>query len=380
VTGRLPNRHGVYDVGGALDPQLTTLAEILSRRGFATAGFTSNPVVGRIDEARRSAGFDQGFDVYETHVDELEVPPGGEPNATARSHAPLLVERALEFIEDHRDEPFLLWMLHLDPHAPYAPPEPYDTMYVDHPVLRADTRKLNAAMIHYQAYVTSRLDSHEYVARHIGEVTMVDHALGRLLERLDELPGRTLLIITSDHGESLGDVGVWFEHGANLRYPCTNVPLIMACDGVVPVGVSDALTANIDLAPTILDLLGIPIRELNGNGRSLAPTFHEADPWPQRRIPIQTNRGRTWRGMRTGRFCLQSQFEPTTGKHVRSFLYDRETDPRETTDVSGRYPEIFQELFAIKRDFFSQPPWKATDSARWATSADGDGGYTSAAS
>ena len=267
----------------------------------------------------------------------------------------------MEFIDDHEDEPFLLWMLHLDPHAPYAPPAPYDTMYLEHPELAAGSRQLNAAEIHYQAYVTSRLGSHEYVARHLGEVTMVDHALGRMFDRLENMPGRTLFIITSDHGESLGDVGVWFEHGVNLRYPCLNVPLIITCDGRIPVGVSDALAANIDLAPTILDLLDIPAGELDADGRSLARTFDDPDPWPNRLIPIQIHRGETWRGIRTARHCLQSQFEPTTRMHVRSFLYDRETDPRETTDLSMRYPEIFQDLFLVARDFFARPTWTATD-------------------
>jgi arylsulfatase A-like enzyme len=85
----------------------------------------------------------------------------------------------------------------------------------------------------------------------------VDHSIGVLLAELDSLEGKTLLIITSDHGESFVDDEFWFDHGVNLRYPCLNVPLVMRCEGAVPVGVRDALVGNADLAPTILDLLGI---------------------------------------------------------------------------------------------------------------------------
>jgi arylsulfatase A-like enzyme len=361
MTGRVSNRHGVYDVGTALDPSLTTIAEILRRRGFATGGFTSNPVVGRLDGDRRSAGFDQGFDVYETHFDTPQVAPGVEPNAAPRDHASLLVDAALSFVEKHEDDPFLLWMLHLDPHAPYAPPAPYDAMYLEHPDLLAASVALNAMQIHYRAYVTTRLRSHEYVARHLGAVSLVDHALQRLFDRLQALPGRTLLIITADHGESLGDVGVWFEHGTNLRAACVNVPLIVACEDTVPAGVSAALAANIDLAPTILDLLDIPLDELDGNGRSLVRTFTDADPWPQRMIPIQVHYGQTWRGVRSGRFCLQSQFEPTTGEHVRSFLFDARDDPRETTDVAPRYPEAFGSHFELARAWVARPPRQSID-------------------
>ncbi len=358
LTGRVPNRHGVYDVGGALSDELTTIAEVLKSHGFTTGGFTSNRIVGRMgSETRRAAGFDQGFDVYETDFEIAMVPEGQSANATARAHAPRLVDRALDFVEANRDEPFFLWMLHLDPHTPYAPPEPWESMYLEHADLLAASQVLNPAVIHYSAWVPGRVDSHEYVARHLAEVTMVDHEIGRLLGRIEQLPGPTLLIITSDHGESLGDVGYWFNHGGNIRQPSMHVPLIIACDGRVPVGISDALAANIDLAPTILDLVNISLSELNGNGRSLVPTFDDEDPWPARMIPIQKHAARKSRGVRSGRFCLQSRFNPVTGLPVRSFFYDLQNDPGETRDVSEEFPEAFEAHLAVQRDWFARPAW-----------------------
>jgi arylsulfatase A-like enzyme len=355
MTGRLPNRHGVYDVGGLLQDRFVTLQELLRAHGFVTGGFTSNLVVDRLkSDQTRSAGFDQGFDVFTGHRALPDVPEGAEANAVPRTLCAPLIEDALAFVEQHRDERFFLWMLHLDPHAPYAPPAPYDTMYLDHPVLAAANVELDPSVIHHQAYVSSRLESREYVARHLGEVTMTDAWLGKLFTRLQALPGRTLLVITADHGESLGDVGYWFGHGSNIRHPCVNVPLIIACDGVVPVGVSDALVANIDLAPTILELLGIDATPLVANGLSLTATFDDPDPWPQRMVPLQAYEATRWRGVRSADYCLQSLMDPASGQVARSFLYDLAEDPREQVDVSGRRPQVLAEHLELERAWFEE--------------------------
>ncbi|MHC4765596.1 MAG: sulfatase [Planctomycetota bacterium] len=355
MTGRLPNRHGVYDVGGKLQDQLTTLPELLRQHGFVTGGFSSNLVVDKLKtDETRSAGFDQGFDVFKGIRDLPEVPEGAEANDVPRELCAALTNEALAFVEEHRDEKFFLWMLHLDPHAPYAPPAPYDTMYLDHPRLADRSATLDPSVMHHQAYVSGRLDAREYIARHLGEVTLTDAWLGRLFARLEELPGRTLLVITADHGESLGDAGYWFGHGSNIRHPCVNVPLVIACEGVVPVGVSDALVANIDLASTILELLGIDAEALVANGLPLTATFAQPDPWPDRMVPLQTYGGTRWRGVRSADYCLQSLFDPQTGRHLGSQLYDVVHDPGETVDVSDRLPRVLQEHLEMERAWFRQ--------------------------
>jgi arylsulfatase A-like enzyme len=355
MTGMLPNRHGVYDVGGLLQARFTTLQELLKQHGFVTGGFASNLVVDRLKtDKTTSAGFDQGFDVFKAVRDLADVHEGPEGNAVSRELCAALTTEALAFIEEHRDEPFFLWMLHLDPHAPYAPPPPYDTMYLDHPDLLARSVTLDPSVIHHQAYVSDRLDSHEYIARHMGEVTLTDAWLGKLFARIEALPGRTLLIITADHGESLGDADYWFGHGANIRHPCVDVPLIIACDGVVPVGVSDTLVANIDLAPTILELVGIDASALSANGLSLTATFREPNAWPGRMIPIQAYGGALWRGVRSADYCLQSLFDPETGRRLQSTLYDVGRDPQESVDVSGLLPLVHREHLAQERAWFEQ--------------------------
>jgi arylsulfatase A-like enzyme len=358
MTGRLPNRHGVYDVGEKLQEGLTTLPELLQVYGFKTGGFFSNPVVGRLrSDPGKTAGFDQGFDVF-TGLRDLpgapEVPEGAEQNNVPRNLCKPIVQAALEFIDHNSNDPFFLWMLFLDPHAPYAPPAPYDTMYLDHPEVTSGSVRLTPDEIDSQAYVNGRLDSHEYVARRLGEVTLTDYWIGVLLRRINELPGRTLLVITADHGESLGDAGYWFAHSANIRHPCINVPLVIACDDIVPIGTSDTLVADIDLAPTILELLGISPVALDANGLSLTPTFRHAEPWPGRMIPIQAHNGIQWRGVRSAKYCLQSEYNPRDGSHLRTMLYDIEEDPLEAVDVSASLSEVYRELLGVEEAWFSQ--------------------------
>ncbi|MCP4645868.1 MAG: sulfatase-like hydrolase/transferase, partial [bacterium] len=258
----------------------------------------SNFVLTRLKQREATPGFDQGFDVFEEIRDVRESPPGVEPNAVAVADCKAVFERGLQYVEAHQEERFFLWLFNLDPHAPYRPPPPYDTMYLDHPQLRADTVPVNTERVHKQAFVASRTMKHEYVARHMGEVTMIDAWIGKLLERLRLLPGNTLVVITADHGESFGDSDYWFAHGGNTRHPCVNVPLIIACEGTIPSGMCEALVANIDVAPTILDVLGLPYEGLSPDGRSLVPTFAGVDPWPDRMVPLRSM-AQHWRGARS---------------------------------------------------------------------------------
>ncbi len=94
MTGRLANRHGVYTIGGKLLDKYTTLAEVLRDHGFVTGGFVSNPVVDKVGRDKaKSAGFDQGFDVFKTMRNLPEVPEGAEANAVPRALCETLAQR-----------------------------------------------------------------------------------------------------------------------------------------------------------------------------------------------------------------------------------------------------------------------------------------------
>jgi arylsulfatase A-like enzyme len=225
-------------------------------------------------------------------------------------------------------------------------------MYAEEPRVLAGRRELDRKTVGRQAYVDPVVDSAYYVSRYYGEISLVDRSIGALLERIDALPGKTLWVVTADHGESLGDYDDWFEHGETVRHSCVNVPLILAADGVVPPGTSNALVANVDLAPTILDLLGLSAGSLGTDGRSLRATFETNDPWPERIIPINVGRGKRWRGVRSRDFSLQTELDLRSGREKRSALYDLRSDPEETTDVAARMAAQFRRHKKVERKWF----------------------------
>ena len=248
LTGLYPTAHGFRDNGlFVLDDGNVTLAEMLRDRGYATAAAVGAfPVVSQF-------GFDQGFDLfddhltgmYEDYLGERTVPKDelffDERRAAQVNEAvlPWLNERA-----EDGDTPFFLWVHYFDPHQPFEPPPPYDQLYAD--------------------------DLYN------GEIAYTDSRLGHLIDhlrRLGELD-RTLIVMTADHGEGLG------EHNeithAMLAYDSTlHVPLIIRPPGMGSEGgvVVDDRVGLVNIVPTILDLLGMESSP-DLHGFSLVPLWH----------------------------------------------------------------------------------------------------------
>jgi arylsulfatase A-like enzyme/Flp pilus assembly protein TadD len=240
LTGLLPPRHGVRINGESrLESRHTSLAEVARARGYETAAFVSAFVL----DAR--FGLDQGFDLYDDRVDAAEgaVFPSGmnERPAGRTTDAALAWLRARD-----RRKPFLAWVHYFDAHAPYAPPEPFAGRFAGSP--------------------------------YDGEIAYMDAQIGRLLEGLEAAGqrDRTLVIVVGDHGESLGDHGER-THSLFLYRSATRVPLIVSNPRLFPrpAVVDGTVVSLADVAPTVLDLLGVedpPARD----GLSLLAT--KADP------------------------------------------------------------------------------------------------------
>ncbi len=202
------------------------------------------------------------------------------------SEPAFLTDRVLEYIDDCGDEPWFVHASYLRPHPPFLAPEPYASMYdadsvpapVRAPSPEADAAQhpLLALMIDHPFIAAPRDDRElrEMRATYYGMMTEVDHHLGRLLDRLDETgaAAHTLVVLTSDHGEMLGDHYVtgklaWFD--ASYQ-----VPLIVRAPGArfdASRGRRvDRFTENVDVTPTILDVLGAEV-PLQCDGRSLVP-------------------------------------------------------------------------------------------------------------
>lgn len=220
LTGLEPWRHGVVDNGMTLSaPPAATLAQRFSAAGYDTGAFVSAFVL------HRTFGLDRGFARYD---DGPAADAAIDQLLHATAPADERVDRALAWLRRERTRPFFLWLHLFDPHAPYAPPPLFRARYAGRP--------------------------------YDGEVAFVDTQVARLLAALERsgLTGRTLVVLLSDHGESLGEHGEE-THGILLYDATLHVPLVFRLPGQVAAGeVREEAVTLADVAPTVLALAGLP--------------------------------------------------------------------------------------------------------------------------
>jgi arylsulfatase A-like enzyme/tetratricopeptide (TPR) repeat protein len=299
LTGRDPPSHGVRHNGlFRLPPDVVPLAEHLRAAGFATAGFVSTFVLdGRF-------GLDRGFDHYDDALGMLTA------STTARSsrRGDHTVDAALGWLEGAPDR-FFLWVHLYDPHAPYAPPEPFASRFTGRP--------------------------------YDGEIAFADAQLGRLRTALAQRwSGGTLWWITSDHGESLGEHQE-ATHSYGIYEATQRVPLIVAGPGLPQGGVVTGVAGLADAAPTLLELAALPPLPGAG-GHSLAPALRNGGGSPRAAAWVETLATQLdmgWSpllGVRT-----------STHKYIRApepELYDLASDPAELENLAALRPELVAEL------------------------------------
>ena len=312
LTGTYPFQHGVRDHSGyRLKAGLPTIATMLKAKGFATGAF-----VGAVPLERRF-GLDAGFDEYDDRFGRT----GNNSDFTlAERPAGEVVEAALKWIRARQGHWFA-WVHVFDPHAPYAPPPPFDSEYAGRP--------------------------------YYGEVAYVDKALGPLLDAARSASRPTVVVVTGDHGEGLGDHGE-LTHGL-LAYETTlRIPLIVAQLGARAAGevVSNFPARHVDLVPTMLDAVGAQTPE-GLPGRSLLPgtpsppdqdvsSYFEA-------MSAMLNRG--WAPLQGTLAGREKYIDLPTPE-----LYDLASDPKEETNLVDTRADRRRVLDARLRDFHAAPP------------------------
>ncbi|MCX8159841.1 MAG: sulfatase-like hydrolase/transferase [Candidatus Saccharicenans sp.] len=229
--GVLPPSHGVHDNANFVVPSgLTTLAEVFRQSGYETAAF-----IGAYPLDRRF-GLGRGFSLYD---DDYGTQDFNRPVFVERPAAEV-VDRALGWLKTVSG-PWFLWVHVFDPHYPYSPPEPFRSRF-----------------------------SHNL---YDGEVAYVDQQLGRLFSflRQNNLIDRVVIILTSDHGESLGEHGEK-THGYLAYNSTLHVPLIIRAPGFKGGRSETAVVSHVDIFPTVCDLLGLK-KPAGLQGRSLLPVL-----------------------------------------------------------------------------------------------------------
>jgi arylsulfatase A-like enzyme/Tfp pilus assembly protein PilF len=310
LTGRLPYEHGMRDNAGfRVKDGTETLATRLKRLGFATGAF-----VGGFPLTKRF-GLTPGFDVYDDQISEMK---SDVTFTLPERRADEVVGRAVEWIRRTPGK-FFGWVHVFDPHSPYAAPAEFNGKYA---------RPYDA------------------------EVAWTDQALGPLLTQLGTLSRPTTVIVTSDHGESLGEHGEethgMFAYEATLR-----VPLIIAT--IIPAGAGGRTTKglaietparHIDIAPTVLDIvsgsadqawLGASLRPVISGNNADRPSYFES---------MTYNLVRGWaplRGVLQARTKYIDQPIPE--------IYDLAADPGEKDNLASRQPDVLQVLTNLLRTF-----------------------------
>jgi choline-sulfatase len=300
LTGRLPGETGIRDnFAPVILPQVPLLAEVLKKAGFATGAFVSSVVLDS------SAGFDRGFDVY---ADDFEASNDKVRFLnTVQKRGDATTDEAIAWLDRvaPAGQRVFVWLHLYDPHDPYEPPEPYASRFAGRP--------------------------------YDGEVAFSDSLVGRLDEALGRLGlrDRAALVVTSDHGEGLGEHGETL-HGFFAYQTTLAVPFFVRGPGV-RIGTRLPTTVRlVDVFPTVLDLLGVPAPEGARPGRSLAPALaggpagDEPIVYAESLVPLLHFGWSDLRVLREGRFKYIQAPRPE--------LYDLKTDPGEATNLVGREP------------------------------------------
>ncbi len=348
MTGTSVAVHGTTSLTTPVPQALPTLPERLSEMGFVTGA------IGRNSFLVGERGLNRGFQTYEMYpqVPKLDWPTVGFQllNLLPSSRSELEIDTrsiadfSIQWLETHADEPFFLWCHFFDPHTPYEPPKEYlppgpapegiGHELTETPAIRSGKWRLG--------------ETEEKWIRelYLAEVRYVDTEIGRILEAVEKSHGidRTLIILTSDHGEEFWEHG-GFEHGHSLYQEVIHVPLILAYPGRVRSGVVDRTIGTEAITPTILALingppapdstLAAPLPIPGVSEPAEAPVFSTGILYgPDQESVID----RSWKYVKV----------PSTGEQS---LFDLDQDPSETRNLAGEVPSVAGEATALLEEW-----------------------------
>lgn len=377
MTSLYPAAHGVldYPIPGRLSGAATTLAEVLRGKGYATGAFTEGGY------AKGDFGLDQGFDTYPAN-------PGDTGDYRSNlSHPSRLkgnLKRALAWIRRQQGGPFFLFFHTYEPHQPYRAPEEFIRLFRPEYDARAEHTRLSAIIQRWNSTKEiSRNDAsftlmHTYHCRLNGmpqredvrsfskavsensettlhgaefrdwitdlydaEIAYTDSQLESLWSELDgELGEHTIVLLIADHGEGLGEHGL-YGHGGVLFEELLHVPLLLRLPGSDPAPRRVAeLSRSVDVMPTLLELLGFADRSLVLQGRSLVPLLHGES---FASLSFSHGRSHDLEDTRKLYTVRDARWRLAMGADFRR-LYDLRLDPAELRDVADQHPAVVARL------------------------------------
>ena len=339
LTGLYPARHGVRSLYLLLHNDNRTAAELFAEAGYETAAFVSSFVM-----IRNFSNLAQGFATYDDFVTERELYRENYERRAADT-----VARARGWLLARKSErPFFLFIHLIDPHGPYAPPGEFARRFHSREAVEVE-----GSIPDYQQIPGVR-DANRYHDLYDGEIAYADQELRRLLEFLRQhgIFDEALILFTADHGESMGERGIWFEHGGDVFQENVRVPLVIKPPrhfGARPRRLADAVS-HVDLLPTALAVAGLRVPQ-GLDGRDLTPLLRGE---PQQPVPVFMATG----GQDPSFLAVVEGTRKTIllrtpqGESLKTF--DLATDPGERT------PATMEDPAAARRLRLQQARWVRT--------------------
>jgi arylsulfatase A-like enzyme/Flp pilus assembly protein TadD len=299
-TGLNPNVHGVRDNGYfSLSDSFMTLAEYLKGAGYTTAAFIGTAILDR------SHGLAQGFDWYSQYRPTIVI--GTESQRRAEE----VIAEALDWLQKSqgKDKPFFVWIHLYDPHAPYNAPEPFHSQYS--------------------------------AAPYDGEIAYTDHVLGAFFSQLEQLGfmQNSLVVVMGDHGESL-DEHREPDHGFFVYDATVKIPMIVSWRGHFSHAVVQQQVQEIDLLPTLADLMGFKTSGLI-QGRDMKPllegkTFEPPPAYVESMTPKLYYGWSELKAIRSQDWKYIEAPDPE--------LYNLKDDPAEKHNLISQYPDRVRQM------------------------------------
>jgi len=267
-----------YHNGGTRLSNEPTLAGLLANAGYETAAFVSNVML------KRRIGLDANFDHYDDALPDREMNrPQFERTADKTTG------RARAWLDLPHERPLFLWVHYNDPHGPYTPPPMYVEVLSGEPDAQLPVLSVQrgiGGIPKYQVFGSER-EPRQYRARYAAEVRYLDASIGRLVGAFEQSASdaSAIVVITADHGESMGEEGVYFSHGFGTAPNLAHIPFLLLAEGL-PASRHATPVHHVDVMPTLLEFAGLPIPP-EAVGRALGPVLRgEAALSPDRTLYV----------------------------------------------------------------------------------------------
>jgi len=322
---------------GPMRPEVHTLAEILRDAGYNTTsvGFSGNPA-------------SRGFDKY------IDFPGWGSWNEGRSPKAQNLNNVAIPEIDRlvAEDKPFFLFLRHMDPHAPYLPPEPYERMFYHGNECDPNNHSMDPVMSFkpfcdfFASWMPPGISDKDYViAQYDGAIAYMDACIQTIINAFEThgILDNTIVIINADHGETLYDHECWFDHHG-IYDTVLHVPLIISYPSKISAGKRiKGYNRHQDLVPTLLELAEVET-DIKFDGKSLMPMVRgEVNSYDSEFYITEC----TWmrkHGWRTPQWKLIVALEPDFHFKPPVELYNLIEDPEENINLADKHPDVVQLL------------------------------------